>query len=93
MKIKEALINKAWIVYILHCKDNTLYTGITNNIEKRLIAHNKGLAAKYTRTRLPVVLSAVSNPMSKTEALRLEMRIKKLTKGEKIAALNEILKE
>src|SRR5450759_36700 len=93
MKIKEALINKAWVVYILHCKDNTLYTGITNNIEKRLIAHNQGLAAKYTRARLPVVLSAVSNPMSKIEALRLEMRIKKLAKGEKIAALNEMLKE
>ena len=93
MKIKEALINKAWVVYILHCKDNTLYTGITNNIEKRLIAHNQGLAAKYTRARLPVVLSSVSNPMSKTEALRLEMRIKKLAKGEKIAALNEMLKE
>jgi putative endonuclease len=93
MKTKEALINKAWIVYILHCKDNTLYTGITNNMEKRLIAHNQGLAAKYTRARLPVVLSAVSNPMGKTEALRLEMRIKKLAKREKIAALNGILKE
>ena len=93
MKTKKALINRAWVVYILHCKDNTLYTGITNNIEKRLIAHNQGLAAKYTRARLPVVLSSVSNPMSKTEALRLEMRIKKLVKGEKIAALNEMLKE
>jgi putative endonuclease len=93
MKIKEALINEAWVVYILHCKDNTLYTGITNNIEKRLNAHNQGLAAKYTRARLPVVLLVVSNPMSKTEAMRLEIRIKKLAKGEKIAALNEIFKE
>ena len=93
MKTKKTLINNTWVVYILQCKDNTLYTGITNNIEKRLIAHNQGLAAKYTRARLPVVLSAVSNPMSKTEALRLEMRIKKLAKGGKIAALNEILKE
>jgi putative endonuclease len=93
MKTKVALINKAWIVYILRCKNNALYTGITNNIDKRLIAHNRGLAAKYTRARLPVVLSAVSNPMSKTEALRLEMRIKKLAKGKKIAALNEVLKE
>ena len=91
MKTKEALINKSWVVYILRCKDNTLYTGITNNFEKRLIAHNRGLASKYTRARLPVVLSAVSNPMSRTEALRLEMRIKKLAKGEKIATLNELL--
>src|ERR1035437_4321992 len=91
MKTKKALINRAWVVYILRCKDNTLYTGITNNIEKRLIAHDRGLASKYTRARLPVVLSAVSNPISKTEALRLEMRIKKLAKGEKIATLNELL--
>jgi putative endonuclease len=89
MKIKKALINKEWVVYILRCSDDTLYTGITNNFEKRLIAHNRGLASKYTRARLPVVLSAVSNPMSRTEALRLEMRIKKLAKGEKIATLNK----
>jgi putative endonuclease len=89
MKIKKALINKEWVVYILRCSDDTLYTGITNNFEKRLIAHNRGLASKYTRARLPVVLSAVSNPMSRTEALRLEMRIKKLAKGKKIATLNK----
>jgi putative endonuclease len=89
MKIKKALINKEWVVYILRCSDDTLYTGITNNFEKRLIAHNRGLASKYTRARLPVVLSAVSNPMTRTEALRLEMRIKKLAKGKKIATLNK----
>lgn len=91
MKTKEALVHKAWMVYVLRCEDNTLYTGITNNIEKRLIAHNRSLASKYTRARLPVVLSVVSNSMSKTEALRLEMKIKKLAKGEKIATLNELL--
>jgi putative endonuclease len=88
MKTKVALINNTWVVYILRCKDNTLYTGITNNIEKRLIAHNQGLASKYTRARRPVVLSAVSNPMSRTDAMRLELRIKKLGKEKKIAALN-----
>jgi len=90
MKTKEALIKKAWVVYILHCKDKTLYTGITNDIEKRLIAHNQSRAAKYTRPRLPVVLSAVSNPMSRTEAMRLEIRIKKLAKEKKIATLIEM---
>jgi len=88
MKTKEVPINKAWVVYILRCKDNTLYTGMTNNMEKRLIAHNLGLAAKYTRSRRPVALSAVSNPMSRTDAMRLELRIKKLGKEKKIAALN-----
>ena len=89
MKTKKALINKEWVVYILRCKDNTLYTGITNNIEKRLIAHNRGLAAKYTRSRRPVVLSAVSNPMCRTDAMRLELRIKKLAKGKKVVTLNK----
>jgi putative endonuclease len=89
MKTKKALINKEWVVYILRCKDNTLYTGITNNLEKRLIAHNRGLAAKYTRSRRPVVLSALSNPMCRTDAMRLELRIKKLAKGKKIVTLNK----
>lgn len=92
MKTKEALINKAWVVYILQCKDNTLYTGITNNMKKRFIAHNQGRAAKYTRSRLPVVLSVVSTPMGRTEAMRLEIRIKKMAKEKKVAALNGMLK-
>jgi len=87
MKTKKALINKAWLVYILRCKDKTLYTGITNNLEKRLIAHNRGMAAKYTRSRSPVVLSALSNPMGRADAMRLEIKIKKLAKGKKIDAL------
>ena len=87
MKTKKALINKAWLVYILRCKDKTLYTGITNNLEKRLIAHNRGMAAKYTRSRRPVVLSALSNPMGRADAMRLEIKIKKLAKGKKIDAL------
>ncbi|MEI6610940.1 MAG: GIY-YIG nuclease family protein [Deltaproteobacteria bacterium] len=88
VKTKETLINKEWVVYVLRCKDDTLYTGITNNMEKRLIAHSRGLAAKYTRSRRPVVLSAVSNPMNRADAMRLELRIKKLPKGKKIATLN-----
>jgi len=89
MKTKEALINKSWVVYILRCGDDTLYTGITNNIEKRLTAHSRGMAAKYTRSRRPVVLSVVSNPMFRADAMRLELRIKKLAKGKKIATLNK----
>lgn len=79
--------NKNWIVYILRCHDNTLYTGITNNIEKRLVTHNKGTASRYTRARLPVKLLAASMPMSKAEALRLEIKIKKQPKTRKIEAL------
>jgi len=88
MTTKKALINKSWVVYILRCGDDTLYTGITNNIGKRLTAHNRGMAAKYTRSRRPVVLSAVSNPMFRADAMRLELQIKKMAKGKKIATLN-----
>jgi putative endonuclease len=79
--------NTNWVVYILHCRDNTLYTGITNNIAKRLITHNKGTASRYTRARLPVKLMASSRCMPKAEALRMEIKIKKLPKNRKLEAL------
>jgi putative endonuclease len=87
MTTKKALIKKTWVVYVLRCRDDTLYTGITNNLENRLIAHNRGIGAKYTCSRRPVVLSVVSDPMSRTDAMRLELKIKKLAKGKKIATL------
>ena len=93
MAAKKTLINKVWIVYIVRCSDDTLYTGITNNLENRLIAHNRGIGAKYTCSRRPVVLSAVSNPMSRTDAMRLELRIKTLEKGKKIATLKMYAKK
>jgi putative endonuclease len=91
MKSKQTPANKSWLVYLLCCHDNSLYTGSTNNIEKRLITHNQGIASKYTRSRLPVKLLATSKHMCKEEALRLEMRIKKLPKEKKIAALSDVM--
>ena len=93
MTTKKARINKAWVVYILRCRDDTLYTGITNNLEKRLTAHNRGVGAKYTCSRRPVILSAVCNPMSRPDAMRLEIKIKKLAKGKKIATLKMYTKK
>ncbi|HPK54175.1 MAG TPA: GIY-YIG nuclease family protein [Smithellaceae bacterium] len=81
--------DKDWLVYILQCSDRTLYTGATNNIGKRLIAHNKGTASRYTRTRLPVKLLAVSRRLSCAAALRLEMKIKKRPKSAKLKTLAE----
>ncbi len=81
--------DKDWLVYILQCSDRTLYTGATNNIGKRLIAHNKGTASRYTRTRLPVKLLAVSRRLSRAAALRLEMKIKKRPKRAKLKTLAE----
>lgn len=87
MKTADVPSNKNWVVYILRCRDNTLYTGITNNIVKRLIAHNKGTASRYTRARLPVKLIVSSSSMSKSEALRLEMKTKKQPKEKKLKYL------
>ncbi|MFA5321920.1 MAG: GIY-YIG nuclease family protein [Smithella sp.] len=87
VNIKTKKKSKVWAVYILRCSDNTLYTGITNNIEKRFTAHNQGTAAKYTRSRRPVKLMITSAKMDRSEAMRLEIKIKKLPKTKKIDAL------
>lgn len=74
-----------YYVYVLTCADNTLYTGSTNNIEKRVIAHNTGkTGAKYTKIRRPVVLSYSEVFLTKSEALKREWCIKKMTREEKL---------
>ena len=89
MNIKAKQKSKIWVVYILRCSDDSLYTGMTNNIEKRLAAHSQGTAAKYTRSRRPVKLSATSAKMDRSDAMRLEIKIKKLLRSKKIAALEK----
>ena len=75
--------------YILLCGDNTLYTGWTNDIEKRLTAHNCGRGAKYTRTRLPVKLVYLEEHETKEQAMSREWHIKKLTREEKLALTDD----
>ena len=70
-------------VYIVRCEDGSLYTGYTTDVSERLITHNSGKGAKYTRSRLPVSLVYYKRVDSKSMGLRLEARIKKLTKKEK----------
>ncbi len=77
----------AWKVYLLRCADNSLYCGITTDIDARIAKHNAGKGAKYTRARLPVELAAVSDDMPKSKALMLEHRIKQLPADKKIEAL------
>lgn len=89
MNIKTGKKSKTWVVYILRCADKSLYTGITNNIKKRLDAHNQGAAAKYTRSRRPVELLVISTKMERGEARRLEIKIQKLPKTKKIATLEK----
>jgi len=69
--------------YILRCGDQSLYTGITNNLEKRLELHNRGKASRYTRARLPVQYVYLEYCENKSEALKREYSIKKLTKENK----------
>ena len=71
------------VTYILRCSDQTLYTGWTNNIEKRLKAHNKGKGGKYTRTRIPVKLVYLEAHETKQEAMSREAQIKRLTRTQK----------
>lgn len=71
-------------VYILRCLDDTLYTGISNDVERRLIAHNRGKGAKYTRGRLPVRLAYQEECADRSAALIRETAIKKMTREEKL---------
>ena len=74
--------------YLLRCSDGTLYCGWTDNIEKRLAAHNSGKASKYTRSRLPVKLVYVETFDTKQEAMSSEARIKQLSRREKLALVS-----
>lgn len=69
--------------YMVRCRDNTFYTGWTNNLDKRLEAHNSGNGAKYTRSRRPVTLVYYEEYEKKEEAMRREREIKKLSRKEK----------
>lgn len=69
--------------YIVRCKDNSLYTGWTNNLEKRIEAHNTGKGAKYTKTRGPVELVYYEQFETKEEAMSREYAIKQMTKKQK----------
>lgn len=69
--------------YILKCNDNTFYTGWTNDLEKRVIAHNQGKGAKYTKPRLPVEVVYYETFESKEEAMRREYEIKQLSRKQK----------
>lgn len=74
-----------WLCYLLRCADDTLYCGITNDLEKRLVAHNAGEGAKYTRGRTPVVLLYRESCADKSAALKREIKIKRLGRTEKLA--------
>ena len=78
-----------WTVYILRCGDGTLYTGCTNDLSRRLNAHQSGRGAKYTRSRLPVVLAYREEVPDRSAALRREAAIKRLDRRGKLALIGE----
>ena len=77
-------LKKGNCTYILKCSDGTLYTGWTNDIEKRLEAHNTGIGGKYTRSRTPVELVHIEYYDTKKEAMSREYAIKRLSRSQKL---------
>lgn len=76
-------------VYILECADNTLYTGWTTDLSKRLRQHNLGTASKYTKVRLPVKLVYFEEVANKSLALKREYAIKSLSRTQKLNLINK----
>ena len=80
---------KDWVVYLVRCADESLYCGITNDIERRMVAHNLGKGAKYTKSRIPVDVAGVSSKMTKNDALKLERHIKQVPASKKVFELTK----
>lgn len=77
-------MEKVWMLYILECGDGTLYTGITDDVPRRLAAHRSGKGAKYTRGRSPLILRYQEECGSYSEALKREYAVKRLSRAAKL---------
>ena len=80
-----------WYVYILSCCDNSLYTGVTNDLEKRTTTHNSGKGAKYTKVRLPVKVAYSEEHPDRSSAQKREYAIKQLNREEKLRLIADYL--
>ncbi|HYA89092.1 MAG TPA: GIY-YIG nuclease family protein [Nitrospirota bacterium] len=87
-KTKDKKSNQ-WFLYILRCCDSTFYTGITNDLQRRLDKHNDGTASRYTHSRRPVTLIYHERCRNKSTALKKEHTVKSLSRGEKVQYINE----
>ena len=76
-------MEKTWYLYILRCGDGSLYTGITDDVQRRLKAHSQGKGAKYTRGRGPLELVHQESCGSHSDALKREIEVKRLTRAQK----------
>jgi len=80
---------KNWSVYIVQCRDGRLYTGISNDVDKRVAIHNKGKGCRFTRFRYPVVLLHQECCGNQSIARRREAEIKKLSRQEKLRLIKK----
>jgi predicted GIY-YIG superfamily endonuclease len=76
-----------WFVYMVRCRDGSLYTGVSNDLARRLAAHNRGTGARYTRSRGPVTLVHIERRRNRSSAQRREAAIKALDRSAKLALL------
>ena len=79
-----------WTVYLVECSDESLYCGISNDLDARIAKHNAGKGAKYTRGRGPVKLVAIRDGLTKGDALRLERAVKKQPRKNKVRFLTDL---
>lgn len=82
-------MEKIWYLYILECKDGTLYTGITDDVQRRFLAHSQGKGAKYTRGRGPLRLRYREECGTYSDALKREIAVKKLTRQQKLELIGQ----
>ena len=73
----------AWYLYLLECADGSYYAGITNKLEERIVAHNQGIGARYTRGRGPVKLLEVKSYPDRSSASKAESAVKRLPRSQK----------
>lgn len=78
-----------WVVYILRCADDSLYTGITNDLQARLACHAAGTGAKYMRGRAPFTVMHTENCANRGDALRREAAVKRLTRRQKLDLIED----
>jgi putative endonuclease len=86
MTISQGII-RTWFVYLLRCRTGELYTGCTNDVPRRVRAHDRGVASRFTRSRLPVILVYTERCSDRSSALRREAEIKRMSRGEKIVLI------
>ncbi len=87
------MAQKKWYFYVLSCRDESLYTGVTTDVDRRIKEHNEKKGAKYTRSRIPVRLLYFREMENRSSAQKLESSFKKLKRSKKLEKLCEMVDE